>query len=96
MRVRYMQPTIMNLNGRWRLDDGIDRSETVTDTSTLTVGLNTHGVFIKTLHTGIKLIVWLCPASKESFLNLPDKKNHAYHSRSPRLIRAAETMLSQN
>lgn len=43
-------------------------------------GLDTHGVFIKGLHVGIKLIVWLCPASKEAFLNLPHKKLHAYHS----------------
>lgn len=41
---------------------------------------HTQGVFIKSLHVGIKLIVWLCPASKEAFLNLPHKKLHAYHS----------------
>lgn len=41
---------------------------------------HTQGVFIKGLHVGIKLIVWLCPASKEAFLNLPHKKPHAYHS----------------
>lgn len=40
----------------------------------------TQGVFIKGLHVGIKLIVWLCPASKEAFLNLPHKKPCAYHS----------------
>lgn len=41
---------------------------------------HTQGVFIKGLHVGIKLIVWLCSASKEAFLNLPHKKLHAYHS----------------